>query len=124
LFAAFSNLTNIVFPSHCHATLYCIALTKLCVLDTISTVYECQKHCPSKIEVVTASPILARAIDAIATNRSLSTAVELSNYSSSSSSGSSSSSSDGGGGGSGGGGNSSSNSSSSISTPHASNSKL
>jgi len=53
------------------------ALTKLCILDTIGTVYACQQHCPNKIEVVSSAPILARAIDAIASNTSLSDAVAL-----------------------------------------------
>jgi ribose-phosphate pyrophosphokinase len=55
------------------------ALTKLCVLDTIGTVTACQDRLPNKIEVCSSAPILARAIDAIASHRSLSTAVDLAN---------------------------------------------
>ena len=53
-------------------------LTKLCVLDTIGTVWKSRLRLPNKLQVVSSSPILARAINAIASHRSLSTAVELS----------------------------------------------
>ena len=54
------------------------ALEKLCVLDTIGTARTCAaKVTPAgKIEVVSSAPILARAIDAIASNRSLSQEME------------------------------------------------
>lgn len=54
------------------------ALKKLCVLDTIGTVHDAKNQCPpGKIEVVSAAPILATAIGAIANCRSLSSAVEM-----------------------------------------------
>ena len=54
------------------------ALKRLCVLDTIGTVRACGEICGGKLDVVSAAPILATAIDAIASRTSLSSAVEMS----------------------------------------------
>ena len=53
-------------------------MKRLCVLDTIGTVLGCQERCGGKLDVVSAAPILATAIDAIASRVSLSSAVEMS----------------------------------------------
>ena len=54
------------------------ALKRLCVLDTIGTVEGCRGRCGGKLAVLSAAPILATAIDAIASRTSLSSAVEMS----------------------------------------------
>ena len=48
------------------------------MLDTIGTVEGCRERCGGKIDVVSAAPILATAIDAIASRTSLSSAVDMS----------------------------------------------